>query len=1032
MNNDLKADLELHEGGDQRPGAIREQAPLDVHTATSSQSVLQSNAEILGANRGAFENNHVNLIDRSDSEAETVVLNGKQEAPNEPMGKAIKNEDPSDSDGHPSPRSNGFHAVPETEKRNDNDIDRPSLKRKRTTKEHNAENAPSSNLSSAVSSPGARAHSPQASSSGLQSTRPTPTTDEGIERKHAESRKRKVAPSVDDQNRKKRGKSDPNSVPVHRKERHEPQLATHHEVPRRRSDSPPSQRHKRAQSTQLVDLPYKNRRRKAPPPKLVENRRKASEDVHGESDDSSSVNSHPHLQKVASVDHSVMSPAKFSHKKNRDRNGRTLLARACASDFAEVQRLLKERPEDINVPDNAGNTPLQIASLEGLADVVQLLLDARCDTTCKNIDLDTPLIDAVENGHLEVVRLLLDAGLDPYQCNAKGEEPLDLVSPDDDDYDEIRAALMAAKERHVLRRPSGDHTAHDRDNDLSSMGPSAASPTNDQAGKSPPPPGLGPRRRTARSQPTQDKLLWVNPTPAKLREACERGDMTVVGHILKMCQEVGTDAVIAAARGGHDEILGILLAVGTIEHDPDPIESSDFKPGRNTPILAAIGRGHIPVIKLLVNQSDFNPTRRIFQGITYHELAEKRQGSNWEEEYIVLKQAYDDYQKHGNRRSTQNSPRKARSRRPEAGRPTSTSPSLVNRRLPSSSSVKTAPEPETRREHSQKAPSNKHLSISEESKDSAVLSDRDSESSGPPEPRPKAARSISEASHVSLKHPDATKPRRKLISRNEFKSDQDAKRRASLAHNTSSHEPPTNQPDNSTPLEQGKHERKLSESSISVPKVRQGSSKDLHSSKIEPGKKRPRVSTSPTLRGSYNERSKDVFVNKKKRRVDSEGNAIVQDPQYNENPISTGRAMVANMIASPEQVTSPSEPPSRAPVANMGVSSASPVTKSPTEPATRSEVHSPMSGIQQTLQQGARQPKPQEQAMKDPPIPLRYDEDLQRQTEDDIEGQKQRAAELERARFLEKKRHGWRGLHKKSKPDSNSSGGLKKLSGRLG
>ena len=68
---------------------------------------------------------------------------------------------------------------------------------------------------------------------------------------------------------------------------------------------------------------------------------------------------------------SSMAQSKMNHKKRRDQIGRTHLARACASgDIKNVHMQLTERPEDKDLPDNAGNTPLQIASLEGHADVV--------------------------------------------------------------------------------------------------------------------------------------------------------------------------------------------------------------------------------------------------------------------------------------------------------------------------------------------------------------------------------------------------------------------------------------------------------------------------------------------------------------------------------------------------------------------------------------------------------------------------------------------------------------------------------------
>ncbi|KAI4277757.1 MAG: hypothetical protein L6R38_005380 [Xanthoria sp. 2 TBL-2021] len=998
MNHDPVADPKLYEANGQPSDAVHDPILQHVDTTASTTTVPSAKIPVVESNKAAAESDGTNAVDRSDSEAETVVLDGKQEASHASTRKPIKNEDKTGSDAPHHPRTNGFHSVSDNDRRNGNGTDRPSLKRKRTSQAKIVQdNPPSSNLSSTVSSPGARAHSSQRSDSLSDRSRSSPAMDEGVKQQHIPSRMRKLARVTEDQDRNKRGKSDPNSVAANRKERRGTRNASHHEIGRHRSESPPRRR-KRALSTQSADLSEKHKRKKIPPPLVVDRQHKTSEDTHGDSDDSSSIHSHRHLQKVASADLSVMSPAKLSYKKNRDRNGRTLLARACAMDINEAKKWLKERPQDIDIPDNAGNTPLQIASLEGLADVVQLLLDAGCDTNCKNIDMETPLIDAVENGHLEVVQLLLNAGLDPRQSNAKGEEPLDLVNTDNDDYDEIRAALVAAKESNTPRRPSEDHSVHNRDNDQSSHGASAASPTDGHTGRSPPPMGLGARRRTARSQQTQDSLLWVNPTPAKLREACGKGDLSVVDYILKMRPEVGTDAVIAAARGGHDVVLEILFAIGQLEHDPDPVESSDFAPGRNTPMLASIGRGHIPVIKLLVSQRGFNPTRRIFKGLTYHELAKERQGSNWEAEYAILKEAYDDFKINGGRRSIHGSPRKVRTKKPEGRRSTSdlpTSPLSSNKRQLSLASVRTAPEPEIKREHSLKTPSNKHLKIPEEVKDSAILSDRDSDANGRPEPKPKAARSVSDAGVLSSKS-DTTKPRRKLLSRNDLKSNQDIKRRASHGPNTTTHEQQRRQSGDFETSGAGKKKREASETPIPIPKVRKDLSKDVHSSRGEPGKKRPRHSTSPQLRGAGDEEATVAAEKKKKRRVDSNGNAVMQDPQRSDTFVRTGPAMVANMIASPEPVQSPSEPPSKAPVANMGVSSASPITKSPTEVITQSEVPSPMSGIETTLQKIAQHDVVQEQVRDGTPVLSRPDHGSQRQAKPDKAAEDRRAAELER------------------------------------
>lgn len=77
-------------------------------------------------------------------------------------------------------------------------------------------------------------------------------------------------------------------------------------------------------------------------------------------------------------------------------------------------------------------------------------------------------------------------------------------------------------------------------------------------------------------------------------------------------------------------VLQLLIALGrNQEHDPEPLPSPEYRAGHNTPMLAAIGGGNVKVVELLLKQSGFDPTRRIYRGYTYYELAKQRQSSNW-------------------------------------------------------------------------------------------------------------------------------------------------------------------------------------------------------------------------------------------------------------------------------------------------------------------------------------------------------------------------------------------------------------------
>src|SRR5699024_1572727 len=111
-----------------------------------------------------------------------------------------------------------------------------------------------------------------------------------------------------------------------------------------------------------------------------------------------------------------------------------------------------------------------------------------------------------------------------------------------------------------------------------------------------------------------------------------------------------TESLIAATKGGHDEVLSLLLGMGDADPDPAPLHGGFQKPGYNTPMLAAIGRGNLDVIKLLLDQPGFNPTRRIYRDRTYFELSKERKAENWEEEFDLLKAAYDSFGKAGHHR----------------------------------------------------------------------------------------------------------------------------------------------------------------------------------------------------------------------------------------------------------------------------------------------------------------------------------------------------------------------------------------------
>ena len=546
----------------------------------------------------------------------------------------------------------------------------------------------SSHRSSPLSSPVPDAR-PDESDSGVSSWNGLPRKKNDPERGHlaeTEEKRTRTSNSSQPKIRKRRPSDIPTHDIQHRSARQKPNLDARSNQDRRETRSatyprqssndrsvspePISRReHRRVASTQVGSSTALKKRLRAPAPLITTtSKHNRLSDRHSDSEASASEEpSRPQLHKFASNDNDAMSPAKgpTGPRKFYSKDGRSLLARACSNNDLEGARArFEERPGDLNYADNAGNTPLHFAALPGYVKIVEYLLEQKCDVDPKNTDGETPLIDAVENGHVEVVKLLLDRGANPRQRNRKGDEPSELVQHEDDSAFQTIGRLVAdAKLKDTRRRRSDDQDAQ---KDGSSRAASAASPRD-----SPPllgprsPPALVSRRRTARSDYTRNDLLWQANTQENLTKLAGNGDVQGVASILNILQKAETESLIAAAKGGHDEVLGYLLAMGDPDPDPDPIRSEHLKPGYNTPMLAAIGRGNIAVVKLLLEQSGFDPTRE-YKGRTYPELSRERRGAEWQEESRVLQSAYESQK--GAKPRKNGSPRKTRDMEKETRR----------------------------------------------------------------------------------------------------------------------------------------------------------------------------------------------------------------------------------------------------------------------------------------------------------------------------------------------------------------------------
>lgn len=404
-------------------------------------------------------------------------------------------------------------------------------------------------------------------------------------------------------------------------------------------------------------------RKKSIPPPL----RPIKSHHSAESDDSSAIESpYPRRSKTR---HQGTPPiggsmAKMGNRRRQNRYGRTPLADASeAGDLDQVKANFDSFPEDLDVPDAAGNTPLQCAALNGHADIVNYLLKKGCNTECKNKDGESPLLDAVENSHLDVVKLLLDAGVDPRARNLRGEEPMQKIDESSDDADAIRALLQAARLAHAAKmRPlDSGHAPHHQITHTSNR----QSMSHGRASK------------------TGHGLLYMAHDIPNLREAAASGDTERVVTILSTLGDVDdAEATINAAKGGHHEALGMIFGLGNANPDPEPLKNAPSWES-STPMLAAIGGDDTNVVELILQQAKdrkFDPTRR-FRGKTYFEIAKERAGPVWAEEERMLKQAYEEYAS----KSPVTSRSNGRSRQ-DGSKQTRTKPSKREARAPDMSS----------------------------------------------------------------------------------------------------------------------------------------------------------------------------------------------------------------------------------------------------------------------------------------------------------------------------------------------------------
>ncbi|KAI9740646.1 MAG: Set3 complex subunit with deacetylase activity, meiotic-specific repressor of sporulation proteins [Claussenomyces sp. TS43310] len=590
---------------------------------------------------------------KSDSEAETVLLPGVDGYSPSKIRKAIKLEDKTDAGSLDSveerpedivdhqARSEGATSTLGKRKRSKNGI-------RRNDHQHVGY---SSGLSSLPTSPVtlSRTDLPGSDNIGLQRPRSvSPVYSTGCNKDRSEDRSSIHQDDIRErsgENKERRTSFERHSAGISaadervRELKASPSVLQSENTPKqqqqKRSTSPNLEPNRRSLSNQ-ISVPTVNsliQRKKRPGP-LRNTRDRQSFDNH--SDDDSSIGESPHPRRSRTRILATPPTGEFASfskmpKRRRLLYGSSALAVACEhGDVDRARQELSEAPEDLNSADNAGNTPLQCASINGHADVVRFLIDEGCDIHCVNNKKDSPLLDAVENSHLDVVKILLAAGVNSRARNLEGEEPINKIDEDDEDADAIREALLAARPRAVAP-DSATHSLPAPSHAISSRNSTSTNPRTLSHGRS---------RRTGENQ------LFLQLNVASLRQAASTGDQETALRIVDAIGVNGLDdpeSLVNAARGGHEDVLQLLMALGDANPDPKPLSHKD--PEYATPILAAIGGDNIGVVKLLLGKIEdgkFDPTRK-YNGRAYFEIARERAGPHWQEEERVLKEEFEKY-----------------------------------------------------------------------------------------------------------------------------------------------------------------------------------------------------------------------------------------------------------------------------------------------------------------------------------------------------------------------------------------------------
>ncbi|KFY26316.1 hypothetical protein V493_04168 [Pseudogymnoascus sp. VKM F-4281 (FW-2241)] len=325
---------------------------------------------------------------------------------------------------------------------------------------------------------------------------------------------------------------------------------------------------------------------------------------------------------------------------NEEDNNNTQLFRAAKQGREDlVRKLLQEgvRPDGGHY-EKRGHTALTIACDEDHEGIVLLLLEHGADVDAKNQEnARTPLFWAAGAGNANVVKLLLEAGADPNGAEDNGRLTPLAVAAVRGHEDAVWALLEKGYDIDVDRKGTLDgrtvlsHSAEDGQWLIVTglMDRGADPDSRDRNGRTP----LSWAAETGRAM-IVEILLTRGADPNSMDEK----------HCIFVGSPGGRTPLFYAADKGHEDVVGLLLQKGANANHCDQDKWSAL--GR------AVVRGHVNVVKVLLEHGGADPEIGQIFGDSLLEYAERQLGAGGEHHrpsYVNINQLLQKWSKKGER-----------------------------------------------------------------------------------------------------------------------------------------------------------------------------------------------------------------------------------------------------------------------------------------------------------------------------------------------------------------------------------------------